>query len=217
MTEADSFPLGILQPVGQFCYHVHEDRWEWSEEMYRLHGFQPGEVVPTTELILRHKQRGEGDVGRPQVEEAVRSGKPHSFRHRIVDAHGRVRTVVTVWTGLRDPAGELVEVRGYMMDVSEGVRRDCTSAVAAAVEGRAVIDQAKGMLMLLHGLTEDAAFEVLRDSSCRTNTKLHLIAQRLVDALVHEGAGPRGDELAQVAAEILAGFEDDATSQQPGA
>jgi hypothetical protein len=216
--DSRAYHLGSLQTVGQFRLDVREKRWEWSEEMYRLHGFEPGEVVPTTELILRHKQPGEGEVSRAALDEAVATGKPHSYWHHIVDAQGRVRAVVTVWNGVKDETGEVVEVRGYMMDVSNGARQESTEAVAAALEHRGVIDQAKGMLMLIHGLTADAAFDLLKGASCQTNTKLYVLAQRLVDALAPEGVGPRRNGLAQRAGEVLAGQEaPDAPSQQAGA
>lgn len=54
--DADRFAVGTTQCVGEYSYHVLEDRWVWSEEMYHLHGFEPGEVVPTTELVMSHKQ-----------------------------------------------------------------------------------------------------------------------------------------------------------------
>ena len=49
-----------------------------------------------------------------------------------------------------------------------------------ALESRAVIDQAKGILIERHKLTPDQAFQLLVEASSRTNTKLRDIADRLV-------------------------------------
>jgi AmiR/NasT family two-component response regulator len=47
---------------------------------------------------------------------------------------------------------------------------------------RAVIEQAKGMIMARSpGMTADDAFDLLRTASQRENVKLRLIAQRIVD------------------------------------
>jgi AmiR/NasT family two-component response regulator len=46
---------------------------------------------------------------------------------------------------------------------------------------RAVIEQAKGALILRYGLDDDAAFAVLRRWSQNSNVKLHTIAQTLID------------------------------------
>ena len=49
-----------------------------------------------------------------------------------------------------------------------------------AMLSRAVIDQAKGILMERHRLTEDAAFALLSRASQRKNTKLRDVAEHLV-------------------------------------
>src|SRR6476469_276016 len=56
-----------------------------------------------------------------------------------------------------------------------------TAAVAEIANNRAVIEQAKGMLILVYGVDEDAAFEMLRWRSQSTNTKLRTLAEQLVD------------------------------------
>ena len=41
--------------TGRFVYWISEDKWQWDDGVYRIHGYAPGEVEPTTELFLRHK------------------------------------------------------------------------------------------------------------------------------------------------------------------
>jgi GAF domain-containing protein len=50
-----------------------------------------------------------------------------------------------------------------------------------ALESRAVIDQAKGILMERHRLTAEQAFQYLTRASSLTNTKLRLVAEHLVN------------------------------------
>lgn len=200
---ADAFAVGVREPVGQYTYYVREDRWVWSEEMYRLHGFEPGEIVPTTALVFSHKRPGERAVPRDDLAEAVASGAPFGFSHRIVDAAGRVRTVVAVGAGVKDESGELVEVRGYLVDVSDGLRRYASEAVSAAFEHRGVIDEAKGMLMLVNRIDADAAFGLLRKASQETNTKLYVIATAVVEALAGDAHSRSAEELRQVVDEVL--------------
>ena len=49
-----------------------------------------------------------------------------------------------------------------------------------ALDSRAVIDQAKGVLMARHGITPAAAFDLLSEQSQRSNRKLREIAEELV-------------------------------------
>ena len=48
---------------------------------------------------------------------------------------------------------------------------------------RATIDQAKGMLMALHGISEDRAFEVLVQQSQQRNIRVAVVAAEVVKSL----------------------------------
>ncbi|NGP08246.1 GAF and ANTAR domain-containing protein [Rhodococcus sp. 14C212] len=52
-----------------------------------------------------------------------------------------------------------------------------------ALTSRAEIDQAKGVLMALHGLSGEAAFHRLVDLSQHTNTKLYDVARQLIESV----------------------------------
>jgi AmiR/NasT family two-component response regulator len=43
-----------------------------------------------------------------------------------------------------------------------------------------VIDQAKGVLMAVHGVDADGAFAMLVETSQRTNTKVRVVAEELL-------------------------------------
>jgi hypothetical protein len=55
-----------------------------------------------------------------------------------------------------------------------------THAVEEVGERRAVIEQPKGMLILLYGVDEEAAFDMLRRPSQTTNVKLRALDEQLV-------------------------------------
>ena len=59
-----------------------------------------------------------------------------------------------------------------------------TEALRAITERRAVIEQAKGMLMLVYGVDADEAFDVLRKQSQDHNVKLNLVAEQVMKDLV---------------------------------
>lgn len=175
----------ITGPWGPFRYNVATRRWWWSDDIYRMHGFEPGEVVPTTELLTRHKHPEDAAVATAIILNAFTSGEPFALWHRIIDARMRTRTVVSVGDGVRDDAGTLVEIRGYMVDVTGSKRsqtaRDIDEAVRRSAESRGTIEQAKGMLMATLGLGADDAFTLLKRNSQHANIKLRDLAQTLID------------------------------------
>lgn len=63
-------------------------------------------------------------------------------------------------------------------------------AIAGVLDGRAVIEQAKGVLMLAGGNSDDEAFRILVAHSQSTNGKTREVAQRLMDRLAEEPFGP---------------------------
>lgn len=70
--------------------------------------------------------------------------------------------------------------------VYEASRR-LTEQMQEAMRSRAVIEQAKGILMAERECDEDAAFDLLRSASQRQNVKLREVAQRLVDSKADGG------------------------------
>jgi hypothetical protein len=59
-------------------------------------------------------------------------------------------------------------------------KREIYEAVRDIAEKRSVIDQAKGMLMVVYGTDADAAFDLLRWHSQHHNVKLRVVAEQVV-------------------------------------
>jgi response regulator NasT len=60
--------------------------------------------------------------------------------------------------------------------------QDELEAARSELEGRKVIDKAKGILMSTRGLTEDQAYRLLRSTAMNQNRRISEIAQALVTA-----------------------------------
>ena len=174
------------RPVGYYTYTVADGTWTWSDGVYLLHGFAPHEVPATTDVLLRHKHPDDRTRTFEVMENAIADGEPFSCYHRIIDRHERIRSVLSVGRGVKDAQGQVERLEGYLVDLTE-VRRSETqaeveTALARIAEHREVIDQAKGMLMLVEGCDADTAFALLRRASQKANIKVQAIAHRIVDA-----------------------------------
>jgi GAF domain-containing protein len=69
--------------------------------------------------------------------------------------------------------------------------RDLGAGLGEALKNRAVIEQAKGILMAGQGCDEDAAFRMLVGASQRQNVKLREVARHVVDSAVHRARASR--------------------------
>ena len=187
--------LPVIGPLaGAWTWNVVGDRWWWSDEVYAIHGLAPGEVVPTTELLLAHKVLDDLEGCRSVLASAkVRPGR-FADLHRIVDTRMRTRHVLAVGDGHAGPDGRVLEVNGYLVDLTDARRNDLQPAVEEALdhalEHRSVIDLAKGAIMAAHGVDADTAFAILRATSSVSNLKLRDVAARLVDALSRQSHDP---------------------------
>ncbi|WP_430333300.1 PAS and ANTAR domain-containing protein [Rhodococcus sp. ACT016] len=177
---------GRLERVGSFCFHFDGERWEWSDAVARMHGYEPGEVVPTTALLLEHKHPDDRDSVADLLRRVLQDGEPFSSKHRIIDTAGKVHHVVVVGQRIMTD-GRATGTSGFYIDVTDSVRRDIdrtiTENLSAFIESRAVIEQAKGALMVVYGISADRAFDVLTWKSQESNVKLRVVAQKLVAAL----------------------------------
>lgn len=174
--------LGEPQQVGRFRFYIEGQRWEWSDAVARMHGYEPGEVEPTTELLLKHKHPDDRDRV-DAVLERVLNGKPFSSRHRIIDTAGRTRCVVVAGDRMVDEAGELVGTSGFYIDVTDSLHSDITNVLEAVADARARIEQAKGVLISAYGISAERAFDILVWRSQETNLKVRDLAGRFLDAV----------------------------------
>jgi hypothetical protein len=99
-------------------------------------------------------------------DDILNTHKPFSTRHRIVDTSGNVHYVVVVGDRLYDGRGAVIGTHGFYVDVSrlpDPEHEDrVTAKLAEIAENRAAIEQTKGMLMLIYGIDDDAAFNLLK-------------------------------------------------------
>jgi PAS domain S-box-containing protein len=175
---------GDPQRVGWFRFYFADERWEWSPQVERMHGYEPGTARPTTDLVLSHKHPDDYGQVAATLQEIRRTAGVFSTRHRIVDTHGDVHHVVVVGDQIFDDAGEVIGTHGFYVDVTPAMQdvhhESITEAVAEIAEARSGIEQAKGMLMLIYRINADSAFELLKWRSQETNTKLRALAEQIV-------------------------------------
>ncbi|UVO13066.1 PAS and ANTAR domain-containing protein [Mycobacterium sp. SVM_VP21] len=172
---------GEPQRVGRFRYWLGEQRWEWSDTVARMHGYEPGTVTPTTELLLQHKHP-EDRAQVAEVLERVIQGEPFSSRHRIIDTGGQEHWVIVVGDRMLDDAGVVTGTAGFYVDVTDVLQADVSAAVSEVAESRAVIEQAKGVLMVAYGISAERAFDILVWRSQETNVKVRDLAARFLAA-----------------------------------
>ena len=91
----------------------------WSEECYRVLGFEPQDGLPRFETLLQHIHPDDQLRVRETAERAGREKVDYEVDYRIVHPGGEVRDIHTVGHPVLSPSGEIVEFVGTVMDVTE--------------------------------------------------------------------------------------------------
>jgi hypothetical protein len=184
--------------TGRFSYDVATDKWQWDDEVYRIHGLMPGEVEPTTSHVLGAPTPEDAVRIKGLLDEMVATTEPFSVSYRVSQEGGADRFVLLV--GERalcdDDPEKVTSIEGFLVDLTADVAKEAVEAaneaVQASAENRAVIEQAKGALMLAYGFDEDAAFAMLVWWSRTRNVKVRDLARQLMRAS-EEGAATGQD------------------------
>lgn len=171
-------------PTGTVEHYFDSPTFTWSDELYRIHGYARGDVVPTLDLGLSHIESQDRDAARAFWETLTTAGGPLSVYLSLLDAGGRTRKVLISGDLIRDQENP-VGVWALVVDLSRSIHVDthktANEAVAASALSRAVIEQAKGILMGRAGLNATEAFERISQRSQTTNRKVVVVSQEIID------------------------------------
>jgi ANTAR domain/PAS fold len=184
--------ISVSGRVGSFRYFRASERWEWSDAVANMYGYAPGRVEPTTALVMSHKHPEDASNVALLIEAVAGLGRPFSSRHRIVDTRGRVHPVLVVGDRLCADDGAVLGSQGFYVDLSDfDEDRTVDAAIADFTAHRALIEQAKGILMVTYGVSAEQAFDILVWRSQQTNTKLRSLAVQIIDDFTAQVHIPR--------------------------
>lgn len=180
-------------PTGLVEYYFDEGVFHWSDGLYRMYGFERGDVVPSMDMVLPHIEPED----RPRVQaywDHVSSvGGPSSIYVSIRDQKNNQHKMLFSADHILD-GDNAVGVWGVVVDLTTSIHSDrhqlATEAVAASARNRAVIEQAKGILMGRTGVTADRAYELISQLSQDTNRKVYAVAQDIVDRTTVRAGDP---------------------------
>ncbi|MDP9438859.1 MAG: PAS domain S-box protein, partial [Actinomycetota bacterium] len=105
--------------IGNWEHELGENRTHWSDEMYRIFGLAPRDLVPSyrTFMLFVHPD------DKRRVEESVRAALygsgPEDIEYRIVRPDGEVRSIYTQYEAVYDATGRPLKFFGTVQDVTE--------------------------------------------------------------------------------------------------
>jgi PAS domain S-box-containing protein len=110
-----------LTNSGAFAYGPKESLY-WSEGLYRLWGFDPREGIPSRQSWWQRVHPDDRDRAREQHQDALHQKRDYAIEYRIVLPGGIVKHVRAIGHPSYSASGELIEVVGTTLDVTEQKR-----------------------------------------------------------------------------------------------
>jgi PAS domain S-box-containing protein len=114
-----------LSRTGSWAWNpaTGENRY-WSDECFRLLGFDPADGMPPFETFVQRIHPDDRPIVAEELERATRERGEYEVDYRIIHPGGEVRDIHVIGHPVLSPSGELVELVGTGIDVTERKRAE---------------------------------------------------------------------------------------------
>jgi PAS domain S-box-containing protein len=143
----------------------------WSEECFRVLGFDPHGGLPRFETFFQRMHPDDQAATMKQLETAAREKTGFEFDYRIVHPGGEIRDIHTVGHPVFSSSGDLVEFVGTVIDVTErkraeGERERLRQTQADLARVNRVTTMGELTASLAHEVNQPIAAAVTSANSC---------------------------------------------------
>ncbi|HJQ26966.1 MAG TPA: PAS domain S-box protein [Blastocatellia bacterium] len=113
-----------LAHVGSWEHHVTTDEVIWSDELFRIFGFEPGEIQPTYATFLELIPEEGREKLQQMTAAAMAERTPFALHHRVIRRDGEQRILYASGRAVFNEAGDFVRMVGTAQDVTEQRRAE---------------------------------------------------------------------------------------------
>jgi PAS domain S-box-containing protein len=172
-----------LAGMGDYDWHIPTDTNRWSDQLYRIYGYDPQSFNASYERFLSNIHPDDRERIQGVHQQAYATGEPYQMIERIVRPDGEVRYLSSNGEVIMDDQGTPVRMRGTCIDITERVLAE-QETERAAERFRGLVESSPDAILVL-----DSRGTILQANG------------RAADLL---GADPAGHALAEVLPEVTA-------------
>ncbi|HEV2757541.1 MAG TPA: ATP-binding protein [Actinomycetota bacterium] len=176
-----------LARIGSWRWEIGQNTITWSDQMYRMLGFEPGEFVPTSDMYQEHVHPEDREHADEMSRRALEEGVPLDYEHRFIRRDGSELIVHTRGKVVRDESREPVRMIGTLQDVTERKEQEALRErfiANAAHELRTPLTSLLGFVEMLsrarHRLDENK-LQTMFDAMTRSGDRLAVLIENLLD------------------------------------
>jgi PAS domain S-box-containing protein len=119
--------------IGSWTWDLSGNRWQWSEELFRIAGLSPAGPPPDFAGLLQAIPDEHREAIREVTTRALRDGQPYEIRFPVLTPDGRRRILRGRGVPERGDSGTVERIHGFAQDVTELARAESQQRAAAAL------------------------------------------------------------------------------------
>jgi len=105
--------------AGDWEWEIATNEVRWSDELYRIYGFEPRSVLPDYALVLERMHPESKAAFLAAISAALRDDQPFEMDYRFFRSDGTVAILHTIGQVVRDGAGAPLRMVGVVQDITE--------------------------------------------------------------------------------------------------
>lgn len=176
-----------LARIGSWEWDIPANRVRWSDQMYRMLGYTPGEFEATGDAYTEHVHPDDRALVGQKSEEALETKQPIDYEHRMIRRDGTPLIVHLRGRIVTQENGQATRMIGTLQDVTQQREQEALRErfiANAAHELRTPLTSLLGFVEMLsrarHRLDE-AKLQTMFDAMTRSGDRLAVLIENLLD------------------------------------
>ncbi len=176
-----------IAAVGSYEYVAHTGLTFWSDSLYRMLGFEPGEVEAGPEAFARMVHPDDRAIAAAAKSELLAGRDVPMLSFRVLRKDGRERFLLSHRAVERDASGRLLRLHGVVLDVTEQrLLQDSLRTMHANLEER-VRERTRGLAETVHRLEEEVGRRTRAEAAAReSESRLRTLGDNLARGAVFQ-------------------------------
>lgn len=105
--------------LGSWEWDLIDDTVTWSDELYRIFGYEPGEYKVQYESFINHIHPEDIELFNFSIQDSFLNEESSPYKYRIKQSSGQIRTLYGKCRVLTDAKGGAIKILGSSLDISE--------------------------------------------------------------------------------------------------
>ncbi len=108
-----------ITTIGDWEWDIATNAVSWSDELYRIYGYEPREILPDYELVLRQMHPASRDEFLRAIDATLNEDRPFEMDYLFCRKDGTEAILHTVGKVVRNKDGSPLRMHGLVQDITE--------------------------------------------------------------------------------------------------